>query len=43
MTKDGGLQAFIPDLGSEKMHHWYRNTERGDTRWSDLAPMKDVK
>jgi beta-lactamase regulating signal transducer with metallopeptidase domain len=43
MSKDGGLQAFIPDLGSEKMHHWYRNTDRGDTGWRDLAPMKDVK
>ncbi|MDB6072986.1 MAG: hypothetical protein JWO89_626 [Verrucomicrobiaceae bacterium] len=40
---DGGLQAFIPDLGSATMHHWYRNTARGDTRWNDLAPMKDVK
>lgn len=42
-AKDGGLQAFIPDLGSAKMHHWYRNTDRGDTKWNDLAPMKDVK
>lgn len=42
-TNDGGLQAFIPDLGSATMHHWYRNTARGDTAWNDLAPMKDVK
>ena len=42
-TNDGGLQAFIPDLGSATMHHWYRNTDRGDTTWNDLAPMKDVK
>ncbi|MDB6140137.1 MAG: hypothetical protein JWO94_3209 [Verrucomicrobiaceae bacterium] len=40
---DGGLQAFIPDLGSTTMHHWYRNTARGDKAWNDLAPMKDVK
>lgn len=42
-AKDGGLQAFIPDRGSAKMHHWYRNTDRGDTEWNDLAPMKDVR
>ncbi len=42
-TNDGGLQAFIPDLSSATMHHWYRNTDRGDTTWNDLAPMKDVK
>jgi hypothetical protein len=42
-TNDGGFQAFIPDLGSATMHHWYRNTVRGDTTWTDLAPMKDVK
>lgn len=42
-TNDGGLQAFIPDLGSAIMHHWYRNTARGDTSWNDLAPMKDIK
>ena len=42
-SKDGGLQAFIPDRGSAEMHHWYRNTDRGDTKWNDLAPMKDVK
>ncbi|HEV7402887.1 MAG TPA: hypothetical protein VGO11_08180 [Chthoniobacteraceae bacterium] len=40
---DGGLQAFIPDLGSKLMHHWYRNTARGDTEWNDLAEMKNVK
>lgn len=39
---DGGLQAFIPDLGSATMHHWYRNTARGDKTWNDLAPMKDI-
>src|SRR5687768_12360516 len=42
-TNDGGLQAFIPDKGSRVMHHWYRNTSRGDTKWNDLAEMKDVK
>jgi hypothetical protein len=42
-TNDGGLQAFIPDLGSAKLHHWYRNTARGDTTWNDLAPMQDVR
>lgn len=42
-TNDGGLQAFIPDKGSQLMHHWYRNTSRGDTKWNDLAEMKDVK
>jgi hypothetical protein len=41
-TNDGGLQAFIPDKGSKVMHHWYRNTSRGDTRWNDLAETKDV-
>lgn len=39
---DGGLQAFIPDLDSATLHHWYRNTARGDTTWNDLAPMQDV-
>lgn len=43
MSEDGGLQAFIPDRGSSKMHHWYRNTDRGDTKWNDLAPMKAVR
>jgi hypothetical protein len=42
-TNDGGLQAFIPDKGSKTMHHWYRNTSRGDTEWTDLADMQDVK
>jgi len=42
-SKDGGLQDFIPDRGSAEMHHWYRNTDRGDAKWNDLAPMKDVK
>lgn len=42
-TNDGGLQAFIPDLGSASPHHWYRNTARGDTAWNDLAPMQDVR
>lgn len=41
-VNDGGLQAFIPDRGSKLMHHWYRNTERGDTKWNDLGEMKDV-
>lgn len=41
--KDGGLQAFIPDRGSAKMLHWYRNTERGDVKWYNLGPMKDVE
>ena len=40
---DGGLQAFIPDKGSKVMHHWYRNSARGDTEWNDLAEMNDVK
>jgi hypothetical protein len=42
-TNDGGLQAFIPDKGSKLMHHWYRNQDRGDSDWNDLAEMKDVK
>jgi len=41
-TNDGGLQAFIPDLG-QRMHHWYRNIDRGDERWNDLAPMLNVE
>jgi hypothetical protein len=40
---DGGLQAFIPDKGSEVMHHWYRNTARGDEEWNDLGPMLSVE
>ena len=40
---DGGLQAFIPDKGSNQMHHWYRNTGRGDTDWHDLGPMLSVE
>jgi len=39
----GGLQAFIPDKGGEKMHHFYRNAARGDTKWHDLGPMLNVK
>ncbi len=40
---DGGLQAFIPDEGSNEMHHWYRNTGRGDTDWHDLGPMLSIE
>ncbi len=40
---EGGLQAFIPDKGSSQMHHWYRNTGRGDTDWHDLGPMLSVE
>ena len=39
----GGLQAFIPDKGSALMHHFYRNTGRGDTKWHDLGPMLNVQ
>jgi len=39
----GGLQAFIPDKGSDVMHHWYRNIDRGDTEWNDLGPMLNVE
>lgn len=39
----GGLQAFIPDKGSAVMHHFYRNTGRGDTKWNDLGPMLNVQ
>lgn len=42
-TNDGGLQAFIPDLGQEKMRHWYRNLSRGDKKWNDLGPMLSVR
>ena len=37
------LQAFIPDKGSKKMRHYYRNTARGDQEWNDLAPMRNIK
>ena len=37
------LQAFIPDKGSKRMRHLYRNTERGDTKWNDLAAMRNVR
>ncbi len=37
------LQAFIPDKGSRKMRHLYRNTARGDTDWNDLAAMRKVR
>jgi len=40
---NGGLQAFVPDKGSNQMHHWYRNTGRGDTAWHDLGPMLSVE
>lgn len=39
----GGLQAFIPDKGSDHMHHWYRNTGRGDDDWHDLAKMLSIE
>lgn len=42
-TNDGGLQAFIPDKGSKLMHHWYRNSARGDEDWNDLAEMNSVE
>lgn len=42
-TNDGGLQAFIPDKGSEMMRHFYRNSSRGDTEWNDLAEMEAVQ
>ncbi|MGV3531700.1 MAG: hypothetical protein ACO1QR_04970 [Chthoniobacteraceae bacterium] len=41
-TNDGGLQAFIPDKGSETMLHFYRNSSRGDAGWSNLGPMQGV-
>lgn len=40
---DSGLQAFIPDKGSRLMHHWYRNSSRGDEDWNDLAEMRSVE
>ncbi len=42
-ANDGGLQAFIPDKGSTLMHHWYRNSARGDEDWKDLGPMRSVE
>ena len=42
-ANDGSLQAFIPDKGSQRMHHWFRNTSRGDTEWHDLAAMNKVQ
>ncbi len=39
----GGMQAFIPDKGSAQMHHWYRNTGRGDADWNDLGRMLSVE
>ena len=39
----GGLQAFIPDKGSEVMHHLYRNIGRGDDDWNDLGKMLSVE
>ena len=38
---DGTLQAFIPDKGSDRMHHWFRLG--GDTEWHDLAEMSNVQ
>lgn len=45
LTKTGHLrlQAFVPDKGSKRMRHFYRNTARGDTEWNDLAAMRKVK
>jgi hypothetical protein len=40
---DGRLQAFIPDRGGERMHHLYRNTEGGNTDWTDLGEMRSVQ
>jgi hypothetical protein len=40
---DGSLQAFIPDKGNARMHHWFRETSRGDLVWHDLAEMKEVQ
>ena len=39
----GGLQAFIPDKGSDPMRHLYRNTGRGDDDWHDLGQMLSVE
>ncbi|MBU6399170.1 MAG: ankyrin repeat domain-containing protein [Verrucomicrobia bacterium] len=40
---DGNLQAFIPDKGSARMHHWYRNISQGDMRWHDFAEMQNIR
>ncbi len=42
-ANDGSLQAFIPDKGSDRTHHWFRNTSKGDTEWHDLAAMNKVE
>lgn len=39
----GGMQAFIPDKGNPQMHHWYRNSGRGDADWMDLGKMLSVE
>lgn len=40
---DGTLQAFIPDKGSDHMHHLFRWTSGGDMQWHDLAEMRNVQ
>ena len=40
---DGRLQSFIPDKQNEVKHFKYRNTGRGDNKWSDLGEMKGIE
>jgi hypothetical protein len=42
-NNNGGLQDFVPDKGSDLMHHWYRNAGRGDDDWHDLGKMQSVE
>jgi hypothetical protein len=42
-SNDGEFQAFIPDKGSNRMHHLCRSTADGNTDWSDMGKMREVE
>jgi len=42
-ANDGTLQVFIPDKGSARMHHLFRDTSQGAMQWYDLAEMQEVQ
>ncbi len=42
-ANDGTLQAFIPDKGSERMHHLCRATSQGARQWWDAGEMQEIQ
>ena len=41
---EGNFQAFIPDVGSEKMEFWFHNKIDGEWQeWRSLAEMQGIE